>query len=67
MTSRVVCNTEDMTETRGPVQPRFQPAGGGVSVFVVSLVCELALTDFFFLIIYFYLAVPGCSCGTRDL
>lgn len=48
MTSRVAYNTEDMTETRGPVQHRFQPAGGGVSVFVVSLVCELALTDSFF-------------------
>lgn len=66
VTSWVVCNTEDMTESRGMVQHRFQPAGSGVSVFVVSLVCELALIDFFFLIIYFYLAVPGCSCRMRD-
>ena len=68
VTSWVVCNTEDMTESRGMAQHRFPPAGSGVSVFVVSLVCELALIDpFLKKIIYFYLAVPGCNCRMRDL
>ena len=55
VTSWVVCNTEDMTESRGMAQHRFQPAGSGVSVFVVSLVCELALIDFFFFKLFIFI------------
>ena len=53
VTSWVVCNTEDTTESRGMEQHRFQPAGSGVSVFVVSLVWELALIDYFFKLFIF--------------